>query len=131
LSKKFEPVEGPLTSYHFVPTLTRVTLQEELGKLSIPLYTASHTPRKTLPDEVIKLARKWGAARLYANIEYEIDELRRDLRIVHLATMGNIRAEFFSDRCVVEPGALATKTGNQYAVGTFYSGDFPCSITEC
>ncbi|KAG8727512.1 hypothetical protein FRC12_022451, partial [Ceratobasidium sp. 428] len=91
-------------------------LKDELDQLNIPLYTASHTPRKTLPDEIIKLARKWGATRLYANIECEVDELRRDLRIVHLATLSSIRAEFFSDRCVVEPGALATKTGNQYAV---------------
>ncbi|KAG8693702.1 hypothetical protein FRC08_008957 [Ceratobasidium sp. 394] len=91
-------------------------LKDELDQLNIPLYTASHTPRKTIPEEIIKLARKWGAARLYANIEYEVDELRRDLRIVHLATLANIRVEFFSDRCVVEPGALATKSGNQYAV---------------
>ncbi|KAG9086554.1 hypothetical protein FRC06_003028 [Ceratobasidium sp. 370] len=93
-------------------------LKVELDRLNIPLYTASHTPRKTLPEEIIKLVRKWGAARLYANIEYQVDELRRDLQIVHLATLGNIRVEFFSDRCVVEPGALATKSGNQYAVYT-------------
>ncbi|KAG8745769.1 hypothetical protein FRC10_007030 [Ceratobasidium sp. 414] len=93
-----------------------VLLKDELDKLNIPLYTASHTPRKTLPDEIIKLVRKWGAARLYANTEYQVDELRRDLQTVHLATLGNIRVEFFSDRCVVEPGALTTKSGNQYAV---------------
>lgn len=91
-------------------------LKEKLNELHIPLYVTSHKPRKTLPEEVIKLSRKWGARRLYASIEYEVDELRRDLRIIHLATMGNIRAEFFSDRCVVEPGALATKEGKQYAV---------------
>ncbi|QRV87506.1 deoxyribodipyrimidine photo-lyase [Ceratobasidium sp. AG-Ba] len=91
-------------------------LKDEFNQLNIPLYTTTHTPRKTLPDEVINIVRKWGATRLYANIEYEVDELRRDLRIVHLATLGNIRADFFSDKCVVEPGALATKTGNQYAV---------------
>ncbi|KAG8700865.1 hypothetical protein FRC09_005703, partial [Ceratobasidium sp. 395] len=32
-------------------------LKDELNQLNIPLYTASHTPRKTLPDEIIKLAR--------------------------------------------------------------------------
>ncbi|QRW16282.1 deoxyribodipyrimidine photo-lyase [Rhizoctonia solani] len=91
-------------------------LKETLGGMDIPLYVTSHTPRKTLPDEVIKLARKWNARRIYANIEYQVDELRRDIRLIHLATMASVRAEYFSDRCVVEPGALATKEGRQYAV---------------
>ncbi|KAH7343501.1 DNA photolyase, FAD-binding/Cryptochrome [Rhizoctonia solani] len=91
-------------------------LKEKLNEMNIPLYVASHEPRKTLPEEVIKLARKWNARRIYANIEYQVDELRRDMRLVHLATMASIRAEYFSDRCVVEPGALATKEGRQYAV---------------
>ncbi|ELU45586.1 putative DNA photolyase [Rhizoctonia solani AG-1 IA] len=86
-------------------------LKETLGGMDIPLYVTSHTPRKTLPDEVIKLARKWNARRIYANIEYQVDELRRDIRLIHLATMASVRAEYFSDRCVVEPGALATKEG--------------------
>ncbi|KAJ1308941.1 hypothetical protein OPQ81_004624 [Rhizoctonia solani] len=91
-------------------------LKEKLSEMHIPLFVTSHKPRKTLPDEVIKLARKWNARQIYANIEYQVDELRRDARLVHLATMASIRAEYFSDRCVVEPGALATKEGKQYAV---------------
>ncbi|CUA69414.1 deoxyribodipyrimidine photo-lyase [Rhizoctonia solani] len=91
-------------------------LKEKLNEMNIPLYVTSHTPRKTLPEEVIKLARKWNARRIYANIEYQVDELRRDMRLVHLGTMASIRTEYFSDRCVVEPGALATKEGKQYAV---------------
>ncbi|CAE7204149.1 unnamed protein product [Rhizoctonia solani] len=91
-------------------------LKEKLNEMNIPLYVTSHKPRKTLPEEVIRLARKWNARRIYANIEYQVDELRRDMRLVHLATMATMRAEFFSDRCVVEPGALATKEGKQYAV---------------
>ncbi|CCO28156.1 deoxyribodipyrimidine photo-lyase [Rhizoctonia solani AG-1 IB] len=93
-----------------------IALKATLDGMNIPLYVTSHKPRKTLPDEVIKLARKWNARRIYANIEYQVDELRRDIRLVHLATMASMRAEYFSDRCVVEPGALATKEGRQYAV---------------
>jgi deoxyribodipyrimidine photo-lyase len=93
--------------------------------MNIPLYVTSHKPRKTLPDEVIKLARKWNARRIYANIEYQVDELRRDIRLVHLATMASMRAEYFSDRCVVEPGALATKEGRQYAVCLWFLERIP------
>ncbi|QRW01681.1 deoxyribodipyrimidine photo-lyase [Ceratobasidium sp. AG-Ba] len=41
-------------------------LKDEFNQLNIPLYTTTHTPRKTLPDEVINIVRKWGATRLYA-----------------------------------------------------------------
>lgn len=75
-----------------------------------------HTPRRTLPEKVASLVREWGGAALYANIEHEVDELRRDIRVLNLLSGNNIPCSFVHDRCVVPPGQLGTKQGKQYSV---------------
>lgn len=56
------------------------------------------------------------ATQLFANIEYEVDELRRDLRICELAQDGGINTTFIHDKLVVEPGVLSTKQGKPFTV---------------
>ena len=51
-----------------------------------------------------------------ANMEYEVDELRRDIDVCKLARAGGIRAHFVHDKLSVPPGELATKQGKQYTV---------------
>jgi deoxyribodipyrimidine photo-lyase len=66
----------------------------------------------------MELMGDWGVKHLYGNIEYEVDELRRDIRVATLAKERNIHAEFIHDRPVVNPGLLKTKQGKDYAVFT-------------
>ena len=57
-----------------------------------------------------------NAIRVYANIEYEVDELRRDITVCNLAKDNGIVATFVHDKLVVEPGLLSTKQGKTYTV---------------
>lgn len=57
-----------------------------------------------------------GATSLFANIEYEVDELRRDTSVCKLSKADGIQATFVHDKCVLEPGVLATKQGKVYTV---------------
>lgn len=54
--------------------------------------------------------------RLFANIEYEVDEIRRDIAVCKLAKDNGILPTFVHDKLIVEPGLLSTKQGKPYTV---------------
>jgi deoxyribodipyrimidine photo-lyase len=53
---------------------------------------------------------------LYANIEYEVDELRRDIQFCELAKAKGVCATFVHNKCIIEPGVVVGKAGKTYAV---------------
>jgi deoxyribodipyrimidine photo-lyase len=87
-----------------------------LAALNIPLHTAIHSPRVTLPSRIISLLKSFGALHLFANFEYELDELRRDITVCNLAKEDGMQVHLFHDRCVVEPGPIKTGEGRTYTV---------------
>lgn len=85
-------------------------LRVDLKKLNIALVVqTSHNCKKDLVD----LAKKYNAGHIYANIEYEVYELRRDAKIVRAAADQGIAVKLAHDTCVVKPGELVTKTSNK------------------
>ncbi len=93
-----------------------LTPQDAFAKLNIPLHVSLHSQRRTLPSHVISLLRSVNAIRLFANIEYEVDELRRDITVCNLAKDKGILPNFCHDKLIVEPGLLVTKQGKPYTV---------------
>ncbi|EMD40791.1 hypothetical protein CERSUDRAFT_149213 [Gelatoporia subvermispora B] len=91
-------------------------LKASLADVNIPLYVTSHAPRRTLPEFILSLLKKWNASHLFANIEHEVDELRRDIRVCQLAKESNIACAFVNDKCVIAPGEVTTKDGRGYTV---------------
>ncbi|EED20432.1 deoxyribodipyrimidine photo-lyase Phr1, putative [Talaromyces stipitatus ATCC 10500] len=91
-------------------------LQRELGTLDIPLYIETQERRRNIPERIGELCEQWGASHLFANIEYEVDELRREAKLVRLLADKGIAFETAHDSCVVTPGALQSQQGKQYAV---------------
>lgn len=77
-----------------------------------------HPTRRTLPSYVISVLRQLNSTRLFANIEYEVDELRRDVTVCKLAKENGMKPMFVHDRCIVEPGVVQTKTEKVYTVGS-------------
>ena len=91
-------------------------LQHNLDELHIPLFTFSHKPRRTLPTKILTLFESWGAKLVYSNIEYEVDELRRDIEVCDLAKSRGIQCIFLHDKLIVEPNTLKTQAGKAYTV---------------
>ncbi|KAI9814676.1 MAG: hypothetical protein M1832_005675 [Thelocarpon impressellum] len=91
-------------------------LKDDLAKLDVPLYVETVEKRKALPGRIMTLAEQWGASHIYANIEYEVDELRREAMMTRKCLEKGISLTAVPDTCVVAPGKLASQTGNQYAV---------------
>lgn len=80
------------------------------------------TVRTAVPSSVLSLLRDWKTSNLFANIEYEVDELRRDIKVVELAQKDQqVTCTFVHDKCVVEPGKVKTKDGRAYAVRVFHT----------
>ncbi|GAB1201135.1 hypothetical protein APSETT444_010522 [Aspergillus pseudonomiae] len=91
-------------------------LKRDLGELDIPLYMETQEKRRGIPRRIIDLCQEWGANHLFANIEYEVDELRREAKLVRLCVENGIAFDLLHDTCVVPPGLLSSQQGKQYAV---------------
>ncbi|CDO71294.1 hypothetical protein BN946_scf184908.g51 [Trametes cinnabarina] len=60
---------------------------------------------------------KWNASHVFGNIEYEVDELRRDIAMCEIAQeYGKLACIFVHDKCIVPPGDVRTKEGRGYTV---------------
>ncbi|PCD39670.1 deoxyribodipyrimidine photo-lyase [Fusarium graminearum] len=97
---------------------TLSVIKEDLAKLDIPLYVETVEKRKHLPDRILELMDEWGASHLYANMEYEVDELRREAAMIKDFAENGKAFEVVHDTCIVPPGELHTGAGKQYAVYT-------------
>ena len=97
---------------------TLEVLKHDLAKLDIPLWVETVHKRSTIPTRVLELLEEWGASHLFANMEYEVDELRREANLIRSYAGKGISVEVVHDTCVVPPGQLHTGTGKQYAVYT-------------
>jgi deoxyribodipyrimidine photo-lyase len=93
-------------------------LKADLNKLNIPLYAETVERRKAIPGRVLELLEEWGASHLFCNVEYEVDELRREARMVRSCLEKGIATDVTPDTCVVSPGELQSGTGKQYSVYT-------------
>jgi deoxyribodipyrimidine photo-lyase len=97
---------------------TLKVLRKDLDSLDIPLAVHTVTDRAAIPDRILALLNQWGSNHLFANMEYEVDELRREAAVVQKLAANGIAADIVHDTCVVPPGLLQTGSGKQYAVYT-------------
>ncbi|CAK7234903.1 DNA photolyase phr1 [Sporothrix bragantina] len=93
-------------------------LKEDLAKLNIPLWIETVEDRKKIPRRIMELMDKWKARHLFANLEYEPDELRRETKLVRLCASQGKAMTVVHDTCAVPPGELESGSGKQYSVYT-------------
>lgn len=94
-------------------------VQEELDTYNIPLAIRTFAKRKAIPKEVLNLAREWKASHIFANLEYEIDELRRDVALCEAVLEDgkeDIELSFHHDYVLIEPGTVVTGANKPYSV---------------
>ncbi|GAA5979351.1 hypothetical protein JCM11641_005008 [Rhodosporidiobolus odoratus] len=112
-------------------------LQTKLDEMDIPLFTFSHDKRKDIPRALMEKLEEWGAVACYANLEYEVDELRRDVEVVERTRAAKESGEgwkgkvdFLHDFCIVQPGVLLTKQGKPYSVYSPYQRSWAAHIDQ-
>ena len=113
--------EAHITSPARVDFILRTleVLRNDLDKLDIPLWVEAIEDRNGTANRVLSLMQQWNVNHIYGNVEYEVDELRRDARIVKMAAKTNIDFNVVHDIMIAPPGALVTKsTGKPFTVFT-------------
>lgn len=106
-------------------------MQRSFSELHIPFHVVVQKRRKDIPTFILDFCEKYDARNLFANIEYEVDELRRDIEILKLCLSKGYRANFEHDKCMVEPGKLVTKQGHAYAVRQCVIEKKPTHLNLC
>lgn len=95
---------------------TLEVLKADLQELGVPLWVETVEKRRNVPSRILELAEKWGAKHIFCNIEYEVDELRRETRLTQMCLDKGVAFEAVHDDVIVEPGALVTGQGRQFSV---------------
>lgn len=97
-------------------------VQEQLADLDIPLVPLTAEDRGSKAARLLDFVRAHDVSHVYANMEYEVDELRRDLDLLdRLAQEKEARRlVLLHDQTVVVPGALTTRAGGPLKVFTPY-----------
>ena len=95
---------------------TLEVLKADLAELNIPLYTATIEDRKAVPGHLLDKCKEWGSKHVFCNVEYEVDELRREIKMVETCLAEGIDFTAVHDDVVVPPETLMTGAGKQYSV---------------
>lgn len=95
---------------------TLEVMKADLAELNIPLYVTTIEKRTNVPGHLLDKCKEWGAKHVFCNIEYEVDELRREVKMVEKCLKEGINFTAVHDDVVVSPGALMTGAGKQYSV---------------
>ncbi|KAL6246219.1 hypothetical protein RBB50_006454 [Rhinocladiella similis] len=99
-------------------------MQSELEKLDIPLVFLEARERDEIVPTIVNFIRDNDVSHVFANYEYEIDELRRDIGVLKAGPGGSsskaFRVSFHHDQTVVEPGTMLTDNGKPMKVFTPY-----------
>lgn len=108
-------VSTGLSRYLIIDALTNV--QPKLDELNIPLHIVSYDQRLTIPRKLVtEVFPSLKATHVFANIEYEVDELRRDIATVRMGREKGIEVVCVHDRLVVPPGRIKSKVGKPMSV---------------
>jgi deoxyribodipyrimidine photo-lyase len=95
-------------------------LSDELEKLNISLLVKVCDSFADTPEIVIQVAKKHACSQLFFNLEYEVNERRRDGLVTEAANVEGIEVQSCHDRVIVPPSEIETKDGRFYGVFTPY-----------
>ncbi|EME83648.1 uncharacterized protein MYCFIDRAFT_47206 [Pseudocercospora fijiensis CIRAD86] len=97
---------------------TLEVLKQDLAEKNIPLYVKTMEKRAKVLPHILSLCEEWNAKHLFCNIEYEVDELRRETQLIKQGLKKGISVNCLHDDVVVKPGDLMSGAGKQYSVYT-------------
>lgn len=93
-------------------------LETKLQKYGIPLNTILVPKGSRTSTVIADYAQAEGVKAVFYNVEYEVDERKRDEEFQKLAAKHGILTMFFDDQCVVPPGTVLNQAGSMSKVFT-------------
>lgn len=96
-------------------------LKASLQKKNIPLAVVTAEERAQKVDKVLQFVKDHDISHIYANLEYEVDELRRDIKLAKkVQDEKDLSFDALHDQTVVTPGTIVTGSGGPMKVFTPY-----------
>ncbi|MDW6094434.1 deoxyribodipyrimidine photo-lyase [Vibrio rhizosphaerae] len=93
-------------------------IRDELRQLNVPLYYREVRDFAQSVETVVDLARQLRADTVFVNIEYELNEQRRDQQLEQCLQQQGIAYRACHDKCLFSPGQVLTKQGEFFKVFT-------------
>jgi len=94
-------------------------MQKELKDLSIPLVFVTAEGRKKIVPSIVEFIKANNASHVFANFEYEVDELRRDIKFLK-ELKDSAQLSLYHDQTIVKPGDIKGSGGKPMKVFTPY-----------
>ncbi|KAL9027318.1 MAG: hypothetical protein Q9196_004143 [Gyalolechia fulgens] len=94
-------------------------MQQDLADLNIPLFIVEAHGRANIVPSAVNFVKDNGVSHVFANYEYEIDELRRDIKFVR-QSKDQAAIALRHDQTVIEPGTMTTGSGGPMKVFSPY-----------
>ncbi|KAF2753922.1 Cryptochrome/photolyase FAD-binding domain-containing protein [Pseudovirgaria hyperparasitica] len=95
-------------------------MREQLSEKHIPLAIIEAPERGDKTEQIVSFVKNNDVSHVYANLEYEVDELRRDKKITVQLKDAGIAVELVHDQTVLEPGVILNGSGGPHKVFTPY-----------
>jgi deoxyribodipyrimidine photo-lyase len=96
-------------------------LKASLQKKNIPLAVVTAEERGQKVDKVLQFVKDHDISHVYANLEYEVDELRRDIKLAKkVQDEDGLFFDALHDQTVITPGTVVTGSGGPMKVFTPY-----------
>ena len=92
-------------------------MQAELKKLDIPLVLIDAAERDEIVPSITKFVEDNDISHVFANYEYEIDEIRRDIKLLKKT---KAQVSLRHDQTIMEPGTMLTGSGKPMQIFTPY-----------
>ncbi|KAI8634571.1 FAD binding domain of DNA photolyase-domain-containing protein [Xylariaceae sp. FL1651] len=109
-------------------------LREQLDGLHIPLVVLTAEEQGRKGDKILEFVRNHNVSHVFANFEYETDELRRDLdlldRLEKKEELKDVRFELRHDQTVVVPATIRTGSGGPSKVFTPYHKSWLSTVSS-
>ena len=94
-------------------------MQKELGDLNIPFVIVKANGRADIAPSAVKFVKDNSVSHVFANYEYEVDELRRDIKYID-QVKDQALVSLHHDQTVIEPGTMKTGSGGPMKVFSPY-----------
>lgn len=96
-------------------------LKASLQKKNIPLAVVTAEERGQKVEKVLQFVKDHDISHIYANLEYEVDELRRDIKLAKkVQDEEGLFFDALHDQTVITPGTVVTGSGGPMKVFTPY-----------
>lgn len=105
-------------------------LAKQLHDLGIPLIPVVSDSKKRIAEKVAQFAEQNDVSHVYANYEYEHDEIFRDIDAATMLTEKKINFTLFHDQTIVEPGLVTNAQGEPRKVFTSYWNSWISTIAK-